>query len=216
MAEISTFIATPIPVPDDKLQELRSVSLSVLEENTPVDTGLLVSSWSVEPQRDGVRVSNSAPYAEFVDKGTRFMAPRNMTGALENFLNANAVGLFSVEDEIDEIFKNINLDEPLDEIDRLADQLARSILGTGVRREVETQRPFRSGTLRTVIRESGQRRTDDAFDRARPTVPGARQQGTLPGRQEITGEDIGVIFRTPTIGGSDSAVNEILNSIKNN
>lgn len=214
MAEISTFIPTPIPVPDDKLGELRTVSLSVLQENTPVDTGLLVSSWSVEAQRDGVRVSNSAPYAEFVDKGTRYMAPRNMTGALAAFLDASAAGLFSADDEIDDIFKNI--DEPLDEIDRVADDIARAILGGGTRREIETQRPFRSGTLRTIITEAGKRRTDGDFGRSLPFLPGGRQQGTLPGRQAITGEDIGLIFRTPTIGGSDSAVADIINSIRGN
>lgn len=49
-----------------------------LKANTPVKTGNLRSKWSVMQTKKGLGISNAAPYAIYVEMGTRKMRPRNM------------------------------------------------------------------------------------------------------------------------------------------
>lgn len=49
-----------------------------LKANTPVKTGKLRSSWNVMQHKKGLALTNAAPYALYVEMGTRRMKPRNM------------------------------------------------------------------------------------------------------------------------------------------
>lgn len=51
---------------------------ALIAARTPVDTGKLKSSWQLRLEGGGLRIKNEAPYAGFVEFGTRKMAPRAM------------------------------------------------------------------------------------------------------------------------------------------
>jgi hypothetical protein len=51
---------------------------ALIKAKTPIDTGLLKSDWQVKLEGQGLRITNNAPYAGFVEFGTRKMAPRAM------------------------------------------------------------------------------------------------------------------------------------------
>lgn len=50
--------------------------LKLVKSNTPIKTGRMKSSWNATLEGYGIRWSNDAPYASFVEGGTRRMAPR--------------------------------------------------------------------------------------------------------------------------------------------
>lgn len=56
----------------------KTYGLAVVRARTPVDTGELKGSWTARLEGNGIRWSNSAPYAGFVEFGTRKMEPRAM------------------------------------------------------------------------------------------------------------------------------------------
>lgn len=51
-----------------------------LKANTPVDTGRLRASWNVMQTKKGLALTNVAPYAIYVEMGTKKMRARNMVG----------------------------------------------------------------------------------------------------------------------------------------
>jgi HK97 gp10 family phage protein len=55
--------------------------LTAIRTRTPVDTGLLKSSWTGRLEGYGVRIDNSTPYGIYVEMGTRKMPARPMVGA---------------------------------------------------------------------------------------------------------------------------------------
>jgi hypothetical protein len=60
------------------LETARVYGLALVAARTPVDTGLLKSKWQAQLEAQGIRWLNDAPYAGFVELGTRKMAPRHM------------------------------------------------------------------------------------------------------------------------------------------
>lgn len=59
-------------------EEARMYGLALVKSRTPVKTGNLKNSWAAQLQNKGVLWTNSAPYAGFVELGTRKMAAREM------------------------------------------------------------------------------------------------------------------------------------------
>ena len=53
-------------------------------EVTPVRTGELRDGWETKITRNEVTIKNSVDYAGYVDQGTKYMAPRDMTGQIES------------------------------------------------------------------------------------------------------------------------------------
>lgn len=51
---------------------------ALIKAKTPVDTGKLKSDWKVKLEGQGLRITNAAPYAGFVEFGTVKMAARSM------------------------------------------------------------------------------------------------------------------------------------------
>ena len=68
-------------IPDIRRKILTSITEATNEfvnnvrADTPVDTGLLQNSWTKKQQFKGTKVSNSAPYASFVEDNVRFIDP---------------------------------------------------------------------------------------------------------------------------------------------
>ena len=68
-------------IPDIRRKILTSITEATNEfvnnvrADTPVDTGLLQRSWTKKQQFKGTKVSNSAPYASFVEDNVRFIDP---------------------------------------------------------------------------------------------------------------------------------------------
>lgn len=56
----------------------KTYGVALIKAKTPVDTGLLKSSWKGTLEGNGIRYTNDAPYAGFVEFGTRKMAARSM------------------------------------------------------------------------------------------------------------------------------------------
>jgi hypothetical protein len=56
----------------------KTYGLALVKAKTPVDTGQLKDKWEAKFEANGIRWSNSMPYAGFVELGTKFMAPRSM------------------------------------------------------------------------------------------------------------------------------------------
>ena len=56
----------------------KSYGVALIHARTPVDTGLLKNSWKAKLEGNGIRYTNEAPYAGFVEFGTRKMTPRSM------------------------------------------------------------------------------------------------------------------------------------------
>ena len=53
-------------------------ALKTLRAKTPVDTGRLRSEWQVSLEGKGLRITNAAPYATYVELGTSRMSGRHM------------------------------------------------------------------------------------------------------------------------------------------
>lgn len=60
------------------LDETQRFAKLKLRANTPVKTGHLRASWDVNKSDRGLRITNSAKYAIYVELGTSRMAPRAM------------------------------------------------------------------------------------------------------------------------------------------
>jgi hypothetical protein len=56
----------------------KTYGLALVKARTPVDSGDLKGGWQARLEGNGIRWSNAAPYAGFVEFGTRKMAPRAM------------------------------------------------------------------------------------------------------------------------------------------
>lgn len=63
------------------LRDTEKYSVQLLKSKTPVDTGKLKASWVVQAQGKGLLFQNSAPYAAYVELGTKKMTGRNMLGS---------------------------------------------------------------------------------------------------------------------------------------
>lgn len=59
-------------------EEARRFAIFALKAKTPVRTGNLQQRWSVNKEGKGLRITNSAKYAIYVEMGTRHMKPRHM------------------------------------------------------------------------------------------------------------------------------------------
>ncbi len=59
-------------------QEFASEFVQRVEERTPVDTGKLKAGWVTKQTQTGFEISNTQPYAGYVENGTDKMAPRLM------------------------------------------------------------------------------------------------------------------------------------------
>lgn len=78
----------------------KTYGVALIKAKTPVDTGLLKSSWKASLEGNGIRYTNEAPYAGFVEFGTRKMAPRvMMTSSLPEI---QSVFIDALYDEIGE------------------------------------------------------------------------------------------------------------------
>lgn len=68
--------------------DARVYGLQIVRSRTPVDTGKMKASWDAQLTNRGILWTNSAPYSQFVELGTRKMAPRypltNSLPAIEN------------------------------------------------------------------------------------------------------------------------------------
>ena len=71
---INIELKRPRNISDSEWAELTADLKQDLEDDTPVKTGNMKASWSV-----GGSVSNFVDYANFVNKGTVNMAPRDIT-----------------------------------------------------------------------------------------------------------------------------------------
>lgn len=56
----------------------KTYGAGLIKARTPVDTGRLKSDWNVKLEGNGLRITNDAPYAGFVEFGTSKMAARSM------------------------------------------------------------------------------------------------------------------------------------------
>lgn len=59
-------------------EEARRFAIFALKAKTPVRTGNLQQRWSVNKEGRGLRITNSAKYAIYVEMGTSRMKPRHM------------------------------------------------------------------------------------------------------------------------------------------
>ncbi len=57
-------------------ENTRKYGLKIVKANTPVKTGEMKGAWKAELEGYGIRWTNSALHASFIEGGTRFMAPR--------------------------------------------------------------------------------------------------------------------------------------------
>ena len=71
----------PKGMTDAQWAEYSKKMISVLRSVTPVKTGRLRAGWELtELFPHEATITNSVPYAEYVNDGTPRMGPRNMTG----------------------------------------------------------------------------------------------------------------------------------------
>ena len=56
----------------------KTFGAALIKAKTPVDTGRLKSDWKLKLEGNGIRITNEAYYAGFVEFGTRKMAARSM------------------------------------------------------------------------------------------------------------------------------------------
>lgn len=56
----------------------KTYGTALIKAKTPVDTGKLKSDWQIKLEGNGLRITNEAYYAGFVEFGTKKMAPRSM------------------------------------------------------------------------------------------------------------------------------------------
>jgi hypothetical protein len=67
----------------EAMQELRPFILDLVESRTPVDTGLMKSSWTVGIGQRIIKIENPTYYSGFIEHGTRRIKPfRCAAGAL--------------------------------------------------------------------------------------------------------------------------------------
>ena len=80
---------------------VKKAALSLVREATPVDTGRLKSSWeeTASTSRSVTLKTNSdiAPYAGYVNDGTRKMAPRRFTEIAEALLDNKATEIMETQ-----------------------------------------------------------------------------------------------------------------------
>lgn len=58
------------------IRETRAYATATLKARTPVDTGRMRASWDTRTEALGLRMVNDAPYAIFVEYGTKHMRAR--------------------------------------------------------------------------------------------------------------------------------------------
>lgn len=56
----------------------KTFGTALIKAKTPVDTGKLKGDWRLKLEGGGIRITNEAPYAGFVEFGTKKMAARSM------------------------------------------------------------------------------------------------------------------------------------------
>ena len=56
----------------------KTFGTALIKAKTPVDTGRLKRDWNLKLEGNGIRITNEAYYAGFVEFGTKKMAPRSM------------------------------------------------------------------------------------------------------------------------------------------
>ena len=59
-------------------EQTRRFAEKIIKARTPVDTGTLKRSWDIDLEGQGLRITNDAPYAPFVELGTKKMAGFHM------------------------------------------------------------------------------------------------------------------------------------------
>lgn len=74
------------------MKETATYALTVIKRDTPVKTGLMRKSWRVAAGDRSLKITNSAPYAGFIEYGTSRITPRkplgrNVDGIVQNFRN---------------------------------------------------------------------------------------------------------------------------------
>lgn len=71
----------PPGMPDEEWEAYVDQALKLIKKYTPVKTGKLRDGWTLaDLSGDYALLSNDVPYAEYVNDGTPYMAPHNMTG----------------------------------------------------------------------------------------------------------------------------------------